>query len=192
MNVKPIAINYSVSRLYVCVCVSTTSRPPFFLDVIRLSGCLLVASCCFSNSALQLFATIMDTAEAQTASTSRHTAAGLASASGYGDVEGVGSDHGGGIAVVGRSRDCYMAAITACQKSEDFPRALALLQHMRRKVKSNGTISVVDWSRTVLFVFDSFLAWAFSSIFCCCFLGGFSHKSRIGRFHSSFASTFSR
>lgn len=35
---------------------------------------------------------------------------------------------------VARSRDCYMAAITACQKEEDFPRALALLQHMRRKV----------------------------------------------------------
>eukprot|EP00903_Cladosiphon_okamuranus_P011015 g10404.t1 len=34
---------------------------------------------------------------------------------------------------VARSRDCYMAAITACHKEEDFPRALALLRHMRRK-----------------------------------------------------------
>lgn len=44
----------------------------------------------------------------------------------------------GGVA---RSRDCYMAAITACHKEEDFPRALALLQHMRRKVSYGGEYS---------------------------------------------------
>ncbi|CAM9907137.1 unnamed protein product, partial [Ascophyllum nodosum] len=37
---------------------------------------------------------------------------------------------GGGL---GRSLDCYMAAVTACQKEGDFPRALSLLQHMRNK-----------------------------------------------------------
>ena len=38
---------------------------------------------------------------------------------------------GGGL---GRSLDCYMAAVTACQKEGDFSRALSLLQHMRNKV----------------------------------------------------------
>lgn len=54
------------------------------------------------------------------------------------DMEGDGEPGGGvrvGATVVeGRSRECYMAAITACQKEGDFSRALALLQHMRRKV----------------------------------------------------------
>ena len=47
---------------------------------------------------------------------------------------GIGGGAGGGGSGVARSRDCYMAAITACHKAEDFPRALGLLQHMRGKV----------------------------------------------------------
>lgn len=39
----------------------------------------------------------------------------------------------------GRSPECYMAAITACQKEKDFPRALLLVQHMREKVTKIDT-----------------------------------------------------
>ena len=117
-------------------------QAPFFFSSLTLMFCVIV-----SCRALQLFATIMDTPPSTTTPTS-------ASGGGGGDVRGagVGAGAGGGVGVgaeegvgvggggrggssgVARSRDCYMAAITACHAAEDFPRALGLLQHMRGKV----------------------------------------------------------